>query len=135
MVETPEGARYRLADGREFTSPSAAGSAVMGGVSCNGWRFWSVQSALDAAPVAVPTTAVRSVPSRRQKVFGQIKRIANQNGIPDGHVRWFCSACQKGFLVEGATIPDTCPAGHPRLPVETAVETAVVPPTDPEAAP
>ena len=34
--------RYRLADGREFTSPSAAGRAVMGGTACNGWRFWSI---------------------------------------------------------------------------------------------
>jgi hypothetical protein len=34
--------RYRLSDGREFKSLSAAGSAVMGGKSCNGWRFWSV---------------------------------------------------------------------------------------------
>ena len=34
--------RYRLADGREFASPSAAGSAVMDGIACNGWRFWSV---------------------------------------------------------------------------------------------
>src|SRR4030043_834394 len=36
------GLRYRLEDGREFKSPSAAGSAVMGGVACNGWRFWSL---------------------------------------------------------------------------------------------
>lgn len=34
--------RYRLDDGREFKSPSAAGSAVMGGIACNGWRFWNV---------------------------------------------------------------------------------------------
>ena len=34
--------RFRLEDGREFRSPSAAGSAVMGGTACNGWRFWSV---------------------------------------------------------------------------------------------
>ena len=34
--------RYRLSDGREFKSLSAAGSAVMGGVACNGWRFWSL---------------------------------------------------------------------------------------------
>ena len=33
---------YRLKDGREFTSPSAAASAVMGGTACNGWRFWTV---------------------------------------------------------------------------------------------
>jgi hypothetical protein len=36
------GVRYRLGDGREFKSLSAAGSAVMGGVACNGWRFWSL---------------------------------------------------------------------------------------------
>lgn len=42
------GIRYRLADGREFASPSAAGKAVMGGTACNGWKFWSV--AKDAAP-------------------------------------------------------------------------------------
>jgi Restriction Enzyme Adenine Methylase Associated len=36
--------RFRLADGREFKSPSAAGSAVMSGVACNGWRFWSIES-------------------------------------------------------------------------------------------
>ena len=33
---------YRLTDGREFNSPSAAGSAVMAGIACNGWRFWSL---------------------------------------------------------------------------------------------
>jgi hypothetical protein len=36
------GVRYRLSDGREFKSLSAAGSAVVGGKSCNGWRFWSL---------------------------------------------------------------------------------------------
>jgi hypothetical protein len=41
-VQTADGLRYRLDDGREFTSPSSAGKAAMGGVSCNGWRFWSI---------------------------------------------------------------------------------------------
>jgi hypothetical protein len=46
VVVTDDGqTKYRLADGREFKSPSAAGSAVMGGVACNGWRFWSLASA------------------------------------------------------------------------------------------
>ena len=43
---------YRLQDGREFSSPSAAGSAVMGGVACNGWRFWSLEG--DLAPAKEP---------------------------------------------------------------------------------
>ena len=37
--------RYRLADGHDFASPSAAGKAVMGGIACNGWRFWSLADA------------------------------------------------------------------------------------------
>ena len=36
--------RYRLADGREFKSPSAAGMAITG-KSCNGWAFWSLETA------------------------------------------------------------------------------------------
>ena len=40
---------YRLKNGKEFTSPSRAGTEVMGGVACNGWRFWSV--AVDAEPM------------------------------------------------------------------------------------
>ena len=43
IVETTDGPRYRLDDGTEHRSPSSAGKAAMGGVACNGWRFWSVQ--------------------------------------------------------------------------------------------
>lgn len=35
---------YRLEDGREFKSPSAAGTAITG-KACNGWAFWSVGAA------------------------------------------------------------------------------------------
>ena len=40
VVETPEGLRFRLEDGREFKSLSSAGKAITGG-AVNGWRFWS----------------------------------------------------------------------------------------------
>ena len=43
VVQTEEGLRYRLDDGSEHKSPSSAGKAAMGGVACNGWRFWSLQ--------------------------------------------------------------------------------------------
>ena len=43
VVQTDEGLRYRLDDGTEHKSPSSAGKAAMGGVACNGWRFWSLQ--------------------------------------------------------------------------------------------
>lgn len=55
-------ARYRLEDGREFSGPSAAGSAVMNGIACNGWRFWSL--AESAQSEAAPETAVETNPSR-----------------------------------------------------------------------
>ena len=35
---------YRLEDGREFNSLSAAGTAITG-KACNGWAFWSVDAA------------------------------------------------------------------------------------------
>ena len=34
---------YRLADGREFKSPSSAGTAITG-KACNGWAFWSIET-------------------------------------------------------------------------------------------
>jgi hypothetical protein len=43
VVETADGLRYKLDDGTEHKSPSSAGKAAMGGVACNGWRFWSLQ--------------------------------------------------------------------------------------------
>lgn len=53
---------YRLADGRDFGSPSAAGAALMGGIACNGWRFWSVAE----RPVQKPN----SCGQRRSKARG-----------------------------------------------------------------
>ena len=52
---------YRLADGREFGSPSAAGAALMGGTACNGWRFWSVvpPATKRKQSAAKPATAAR----------------------------------------------------------------------------
>ena len=44
VVEDAEGKlRYKLEDGREFKSPSAAGMAITGH-SCDGWKFWSLQT-------------------------------------------------------------------------------------------
>ncbi|PKN83141.1 MAG: hypothetical protein CVU47_00630 [Chloroflexi bacterium HGW-Chloroflexi-9] len=66
--------RFRLADGREFKSPSSAGSAVMGGTACNGWRFWSVAG---ASPTAKPE-----------------KQTAAKAARPK------CDACGKSFVAE-----------------------------------
>lgn len=56
---------FRLADGREFKSPSAAGKAVMGGIACNGWRFWSVREAEEqAAEPKQPAATKRAKPEK-----------------------------------------------------------------------
>lgn len=82
VVSAPDGkTRYRLADGREFRSPSAAGSAVMGGIACNGWRFWSVSDlgtdelGMGSAPRAIPLT--RPSCARCRKTFAGRPQLAH----------------------------------------------------------
>ena len=42
--------RYRLDDGREFKSPSSAGTAITG-KACNGWTFWHYEVEGEAKPI------------------------------------------------------------------------------------
>ena len=118
--------RYRLADGREFKSPSAAGMAITGH-ACDGWVFWSVQTAETAAAPTEPatgnapdaatvepettpvvaTTAAEPAPAKKR-----IFRLPNQKGVPTGQTRWYCHECGKSFLVQGTEIPAKCPQGH-----------------------
>ncbi|MEV4831061.1 DUF262 domain-containing protein [Micromonospora sp. NPDC049257] len=62
---TREG-RVVLDDGRPFDSLSTAGSAALGGSSCNGWTFWSVQEGGSITSMA------------------SIRRAALESGILDG---------------------------------------------------
>ncbi len=84
--------RYRLADGREFRTPSAAGSAVMDGVACNGWRFWSVagnDAGAKAEPKLAKVTAKKEKRSARAlpKTKPQGKVKVGRNGHKP-EVRW-----------------------------------------------
>ncbi len=90
-------------NGKEFKSPSSAGSAVMGGVACNGWRFWSLEGQEPAAKETKPKGKAK---------FRTIKKMPNQKGLEEGQVRYWCSACQKSFVVEGEQEPEACPEGH-----------------------
>src|SRR5579871_408312 len=85
VVETPEGLRYRLADGREFKSPSAAGAAIMGaGRTCNGWAFWSVEGGEPTSAGEAPTEPAQPKRGRRKagaeasEVNGETKPIIAQ---------------------------------------------------------
>lgn len=117
---------FRLADGRTFTSPSAAGSAVTGGTACNGWRFWSVEGAEPSANERAARAAPRrptqpKAPTAPEPAAAnngtvkQIRRVPNQQGVPDGQTKWFCSSCMASFLADGKREPEACPEGHPRL--------------------
>ncbi len=99
VVETEEGIRYRLEDGREFTSPSSAGSAVTGGKACNGWRFWSLAGSEVASLVKSPAKG-----PAKKKASSAFERLE------DG--RYFCSACMEAFEAPEGVEPQGCPKGH-----------------------
>ena len=115
VLEADDGKKgYQLIDptggGSEiYRSPSAAGSAVMNGVACNGWRFWSVEG---EEPITPPSDSSTIQPSPAKRMFRNLKRTPNQKGVAEGQERWYCSACQKGFLVEAKSPPSACPEGH-----------------------
>jgi len=96
---------YKLADGREFKSPSAAGTAITAKV-CNGWSFWSTGEPTEKAPRTSPTArqggTVNAVPkptsrrSRRKEPArngdGEVLPIVEQT---DG--RFECGECGQNF--------------------------------------
>lgn len=108
VVKTKDGTVYRLTDGQDFKSLSSAGSAVMGGSACNGWRFWSLEG--DLKPKADAPAA------RAQKSALTIKPM---KGDP---TRYWCSACMDGFPVSEGETPTACPQGHTSEPAEATAK-------------
>ena len=134
VVENAEGKiRYRLQDGREFKSPSAAGMAVTGHAS-DGWIFWSLVKTEDAPkpdaenqaptlqttetiatvdakqttapqPTAKDVTSAEKATSKKTGVF----LVPNQKGVPEGQIRWFCRDCGKSFIASAVEVPGVCP--------------------------
>ena len=82
VVQTDDGLRYRLDDGTEHKSPSSAGKAAMGGVACNGWRFWSLAGTEKPARKAEGRRpSRRRSPSRRKGAAkGKAKKPAKAKG-------------------------------------------------------
>ena len=106
VVDTKEGHRYVVDNGEdfvggEFKSPSSAGSAVMGGSACNGWRFWSLEGQ-----------------EPKPKAKAKKADTADFRRIPGG--RAWCNGCATAFKVEAGTTPTVCPKGH--TPGEDATE-------------
>ncbi len=99
---------YELDNGTIYKSLSAAGSAVMKGVSCNGWRFWTVDG---DEPEKPQQEAKKTALTGKLR---QLRRVPNQKGVAEGAVKWFCSGCMASFLTDAASEPQACPQGHPR---------------------
>ncbi len=105
VVETPDGRRYRLADGREFRSPSGAGRAVMGH-ACNGWAFWSLAGTerpareTKAAAPAKPKKAAKPASKATGKTpakGGGRKKAKPMKAASKGDGSYGCGACGETF--------------------------------------
>ena len=114
VTETKDGIRYRLSEApfSEFKSPSAAGSAVMGGNACNGWRFWSLEGQEPA-----PKTRGRK-PKKASKNGGNPATFKNVAEPEEADGRFWCNCCADGFSAPAGVKPIGCPKGH------TAAESA-----------
>ncbi len=77
VVEAEGGIRYRLEDGREFKNLSSAGSTVMNGVACNGWRFWSLA---DGGEAHTAEGKRRAKARRRSLVEPEAESMACEEG-------------------------------------------------------
>ena len=105
VVKGEDGIRYRLADGREFKSPSSAGSAILDGKACNGWRFWSLAESDGKANKAPKKTS-----RKKARTF---EELARQDDQPEDEARYYCEGCADGFsLPPGDSAPKECPKGH-----------------------
>ncbi len=107
--------KYRLADGREFKSPSSAGTAITN-KACNGWAFWSIEPDSAQTGSEEPETSeyegTEDTESPEQMAAAGFRRVPNQKGVEEGQVRLYCDACQKSFSALAGEPAETCPEGH-----------------------
>jgi hypothetical protein len=116
QAEEGEGVVFALEDGKKFKSPSAAGSAVMGGTACNGWRFWRIEGEDPPARETKPGTQKKGGSKRTRKPRKTSSKLIyameDQSGVPDGMARFWCNACMDSFEAEDGKVPEQCPQGH-----------------------
>jgi hypothetical protein len=68
VVKAKDGKVVYRVKGKEYGSPSAAGSAVMDGTACNGWRFWSLDGDLPARKAATTPKAAKKASAKAKPV-------------------------------------------------------------------
>src|SRR6266508_3676497 len=80
VVEKEEATLFRLSDGREFKSPSAAGTAITE-KACNGWAFWSVgEPGESTGPVGREGHACAEARNQGAREEGTTRRAARDRG-------------------------------------------------------
>lgn len=113
---------FELDGATTYKSLSSAAKAVMGGISANGWRFWSLEADAQAKQVEkAGNSAKHEKPAKGtgwQRQTVQVRKLPNQKGAPEGQTRWFCSSCMAAFNVTTGIRPEECPEGHPRVSVD-----------------
>jgi len=112
VVQTEDGLRYRLDDGTEHKSPSSAGKQAMGGVACNGWRFWSLagtekpaRKAKTAKPKAEPKPKAKPAKPKAKK-DGKAKgaKKAKSHAMRAKGDSYGCGACSETFPTQKAAV-------------------------------
>lgn len=101
VVQTDDGLRYRLDDGTEHRSPSSAGKAAMGGVACNGWRFWSLAGDLKPAKESRPKKAKAEkqakAPAKKKGATKKSKSKKGKSAKMASAASYGCGACGQEF--------------------------------------
>ena len=91
---------FRIKGGKEYGSPSAAGSAVMGGTACNGWRFWSLEGQeLTAKPARTPKAGkkagAKAKAAPKPKRAAKARKPSNNGAAPAAKIA--CGQCRETF--------------------------------------
>ncbi len=100
--------RYIVDDGKDFVggdfkSPSSAGSAVMGGMACNGWRFWTLAADFAAGNGHKgPAKAAKKPAAKAEKKAPKAERRSRN---PRGKVEKFaCGDCGLTYPTQSRAI-------------------------------
>ncbi len=107
VIKGEEGKVLYQVGGNDYTSPSAAGSAVMGGTACNGWRFWSIEGSVPTKATRTPTAAKKAAAKPKAAKKAKAKRArrklaggangASLNGTDPAEKPVACGDCGQEF--------------------------------------
>jgi hypothetical protein len=93
VVQTEEGLRYQLSDGRSFKSLSSVATAITG-KSANGWSFWSLASEVTTTS---STIIPAPKPTRRRKLKAEATPEPALPIVEQVDGTYECGECSSAF--------------------------------------